>query len=132
MGYINFLWFLLNLYAVISGKCKDCGSCRVLFSVKKTQGIDLDTLNKTYQERNSTPSTARIFGISHVTVWNYLKKKAQSLAEFKTTIEPAKAGDQLELDEIFTYYTLKVNQIRIWIALNKRNRQIVSFHIGDE
>ena len=55
-------------------KCNDCGCCRVLFSVKKTQNIDLDSLNKTYQERNSTRSTGRIFGISHVTVWSYLKK----------------------------------------------------------
>jgi IS1 family transposase len=59
------------------------------------------------------------------------KKKAQSLANFKTTITPAKSDDHLELDEIFTFYTMKINQIRIWIALNKRNRQIVSFHIGD-
>ena len=37
------------------------------------------------------------------------KKKAQSLADFKTTIAPAQADDQLELDEIFTFYTLKIN-----------------------
>lgn len=59
------------------------------------------------------------------------KKKAKSLAHFKTTIELPQASDQLELDEIFTFYTLKINHIRIWIALNKRNKQIVSFHLGD-
>ena len=53
-------------------KCKDCGCCCVLISVKKT--IDVQVLNNTYQERKSTPSTGRILGISHVTVWNYLKK----------------------------------------------------------
>ena len=26
---------------------------------------------------------------------------------------------------------MKINHIRIWIALNKRNRQIVSFYLGD-
>ena len=61
-------------------KCNHCGICRVLFSIKKTKDIDLDTLYKTYQERNSTRSTGRIFGISHVTVWNYLKKN-QSLTD---------------------------------------------------
>ncbi len=59
-------------------KCNDCGCCRVLFSVKKTKDIDLEILNKTYQERNSTRSTARIFGISHVTVWKHLKKSSKS------------------------------------------------------
>ena len=38
-------------------------------------------------------------------------------ADFKTTIAPAQANDQLELDEIFTFYTMKLNHIRIWIAL---------------
>ena len=56
-------------------KCNDCGSCRVLFSVKKTSNIDLDTLSKTYEERNSLRSTGRIFEISHITVLNLLKKK---------------------------------------------------------
>ena len=56
-------------------KCKDCGCFRVLLSVKKTANIDLDALSRTYEERNSYRSSARIFGISHVTVYKYLKKK---------------------------------------------------------
>jgi len=55
--------------------CHSCGCCRVLFSVKKTENINLETLAKTYQERNSLRSTGRIFGVSHVTVLNLLKKK---------------------------------------------------------
>ena len=35
------------------------------------------------------------------------------------------------MDEIFSYVLLKINQIRIWIAQNRQNRQIVSFFIGD-
>jgi transposase-like protein len=62
-------------------KCNDCGSCRVLFSVKKTANIDLDTLSKTYQERNSLRSTGRIFEISHITVLNLLKK-SQIVSQF--------------------------------------------------
>jgi transposase-like protein len=56
-------------------KCKDCGCCRVLFSVKKTENIDMEALSRTYEERNSYRSSARIFGISHTSVFNYLKKK---------------------------------------------------------
>jgi len=54
--------------------CKDCGTCRVLKSMRKTKQIDMDALNRTYEERNSYRSTGRIFGISHVTVFNLLKK----------------------------------------------------------
>jgi len=56
-------------------ECNNYGCCRVLFSLKKTKSIELETLIKTYQERNSTPSTGSIVGISHVRVWNYLKKQ---------------------------------------------------------
>jgi len=113
-------------------KCKDCGCCRVLLSVKKTESIDLAALSRTYEERNSYRSSGRIFGISHVTVFNYLKKKARSLADFKTTIIPTENNQAtLEVDEIFSYVLLKVNQIRIWIVQNRDNRQIVSFFIGD-
>lgn len=35
------------------------------------------------------------------------------------------------MDEIFTYIFMKINQIRIWIVLCRRTRQIISFFIGD-
>lgn len=53
------------------------------------------------------------------------KKNTKNLADFKTTIAATQAGDPLELEEVFTFYTLKVNHIRIWTvcrSLNKRNR----------
>ncbi len=56
-------------------KCLDCKCYRVLFSVKKTAQIDEDAVARTYEERNSYRSTGRIFGISHFTVFNLLKKK---------------------------------------------------------
>ena len=113
-------------------KCLACKSYGVLFSVKKTVKIDQEALSRTYQERNSYRSTGRIFGISHFTVFNLLKKKARSLADFKTTIIPTQNSEAiLEVDEIFSFVLLKINQTRIWIAQNRQNRQIVSFFIGD-
>ena len=55
-------------------KCKSCGACRVLSYKQKTKHIDKEAVLRTYAERNSYRSTARIFGISHVTVLNWLKK----------------------------------------------------------
>ncbi len=113
-------------------KCLDCKCYRVLFSVKKTAQIDQAAVMRTYEERNSYRSTARIFGISHFTVFGLLKKKARSLANFNTTIVlPKEEEGVLEVDEIFSFVFVKVNKIRIWIAQNRQNRQIVSFFIGD-
>jgi transposase-like protein len=55
-------------------KCKNCGTCRVLIKKAKTQKIDIGILEKTYTERNSLRSVGRLFDISHVSVFNMLKK----------------------------------------------------------
>ena len=59
-------------------KCKDCGTCRVLHFKKRTKQLDINTVSKAYQERNSYRSIGRIFGISHVTVYKMLKKPKNS------------------------------------------------------
>ena len=60
-----------------------------------------------------------------------VKKKAQTLADFKSSITPATPDTVLEVDEVFTFVFLKVKQIRIWIAQSRQTRQIISFFIGD-
>ena len=55
-------------------KCKDCSNYGVLESVKRTAQIDESMIKAVLLERNSLRSAGRILGISHVTVWNYLKK----------------------------------------------------------
>lgn len=59
------------------------------------------------------------------------KKKAKSLAHFKQSILGVKPDTVLEVDEIFSYVALKVNQIRIWIVEEKNTKQIIAFFIGD-
>jgi hypothetical protein len=61
---------------------------------------------------------------------NMIKKKAQNLAPFKTTIADATADDVLEVDEVFTYISMKINQIRIWIVQSRKTRQIYSKDFG--
>ncbi len=56
-------------------KCKDCRVTRVFDSLRKSSQVDLLLVSRTYQERNSFRSTGRIFGVSHVTVQRWLKKK---------------------------------------------------------
>jgi hypothetical protein len=74
--------------------------------------VNLAQVEKTYQERNSFRSTARIFGVSHVRVQRWLKK-AQTLAPFKKSLRPPTPATVLQVDEVFTFVGLKVKQIRI-------------------
>jgi insertion element IS1 protein InsB len=111
--------------------CNDCGTTRVLKPKKALLPEVEQAMERSYLERNSLRATARIFGVSHGTVFNKVKKKARDLPAFKTTIVPATKDDVLEVDELFTFIQMKVNQIRIWIVQCRRTRQILSFFIGD-
>jgi transposase-like protein len=55
-------------------KCNSCKCFSVLHSVKKTAHIDRDAVEKSFLERNSQRAIARVFGISHSTVANWIKK----------------------------------------------------------
>ena len=130
-GSINIIYNGHNQCGSPQYRCKDCGTCRVLKPKSKTQSIDLEALERAYLERNSDRAVARIFDISHTTVSRLLKKKARELPDFKSTVIEPKAEEAVEADEVYSYVLSKKNPIRIWIALNKSNKQILSFLIGD-
>ncbi|MFY8000922.1 MAG: transposase-like zinc-binding domain-containing protein [Candidatus Kapaibacteriota bacterium] len=93
--------------------CKDCGVTRVLVPKPKLTAEAVACLERSNSERMSYRAMGRIFTVSHVTVFNHLKKKAIELPPLKTTILPAKVDDIMEVDEIFTFIAVKVFQIRI-------------------
>lgn len=55
--------------------CKDCKSYGVLYHKK---ALDEAAVVRTYEERNSYRSVARIFKTSHVRVYYLLKKKRKA------------------------------------------------------
>jgi transposase-like protein len=65
-------------------KCNEFGITRILDSLPKADQVDLAQVERSYQERNSFRSTARIFKVSHTTVQRWLKK-AQKQTAFLTS-----------------------------------------------
>lgn len=55
-------------------KCKSCGFSGVISSKRKSE-TEKDLLIKACQERCSSRGLGRIFGVSHQTVLNWIKKK---------------------------------------------------------
>ena len=47
------------------------------------------------------------------------------------TLLPAKSGDVLELDELWSFVGAKACQLWLWVALCRRTRQIVGWTLGD-
>jgi len=52
------------------------------------------------------------------------------LPALKTTLAVARAGDVLELDELWAYAGSKRREVWLWIALCRRTRQVVSWTLG--
>lgn len=51
--------------------------------------------------------------------------------ELKDTLVEAVENEVLELDELWSFVFCKANKFWLWIALCRRTRQIVAFHLGD-
>ena len=49
----------------------------------------------------------------------------------KQTLQPAREGDVLELDEMWSFVQKKANKRWLWITLCRRTRQVVAFFLGD-
>jgi IS1 family transposase len=56
---------------------------------------------------------------------------AENLTDNLTnTVLPFQEDDILELDELWTFVQSKIHTYWVWIALCKRTRQVVAYHIG--
>ena len=58
------------------------------------------------------------------------QKKWLSLPALHETLLPFEQGDELELDEAWTFVLKRKNKRWLWLALCRRTRQIVAFAIG--
>jgi insertion element IS1 protein InsB len=145
----------IMIQQVITHQCTDCGSINLEKNGKDYKGsqkyhcLDCNkygTLNpkpraypeffkervlRAYRERASMRGIQRIFGIARRTLARWLKEKAADLPELSQTLEPPRANDVLELDELWSFVLKKSEKRWIWIAMCRRTRQVVAYFIGD-
>jgi len=60
-----------------------------------------------------------------------VKKKALKKATKEEIASPPHPEDVLELDELWSFVQSKRFQVWIWVAINRRTRQIVGHYCGD-
>jgi IS1 family transposase len=58
------------------------------------------------------------------------KKKAAQLPPLAATVVPAKRGDQLEIDELWSFVQKKANKHWIWLVVCRRTRQVIAAAMG--
>jgi len=112
-------------------RCNDCGRCGTLDAPGRYMPERKEEILRAYQERSSMRGIRRTFGVARTTLARWLKQKAQALPDLAETLDPARADDVLELDELWSFVFSKDNQRWVWIALCRRTRQIVAFFVGD-
>ena len=67
---------------------------------------------------------------SRATPYPHGSKKAKALPPLAQTLLAAQDGDELELDEMWSFVKKRKNKRWLWLALCRRTRQIVAYALG--
>ncbi len=59
-----------------------------------------------------------------------VKKKVSQLRSFSKSLISAKANDVVEYGELWSFVKSKANRVWLWIALCRRTKQVVAYHLG--
>ncbi len=85
-------------------------------------------------ERLSLEGICRIFEVSMPWLLNFMQQKIQELPDNLNTTQVVDSQDlavfNLQLDEMWSFVGKKKNKQWLWIALDVKSRQILSFHVG--
>ena len=73
----------------------------------------------------------RAFGLSRQSFSRWLVEHIVALPPFRQSVLPAQKDEVLELDEVWSFVRHKGQKRWLWVALNRRTRQVVAFVIGD-
>ena len=109
--------------------CHDCGKTRVI--ERKVKQDNTEFIQRSFLERLSLRGICRVFKLSLSTLYFMLQLETQSLPNFRESIAPVQLGDILEFDELCGFVGKKANKRWLWVALNRTNRQVVGYVIGD-
>ena len=80
---------------------------------------------------SAPPSVAsRAFLACHAIPFLHGSKKAKALPPLEQTLLATQEGDELELDEMWSFVKKRKNKRWLWLALCQRTRQIVAYALG--
>ena len=109
-------------------RCDDCGCYRTLHTTQFYTKERRDEILHSYHERSSLRGTRRVYRVAISTVLRWLKKK--ELVPLSSTLSPARSDDIIEYDELWSFVHDKKNKQWLWLAILRRTRQVVAYHIG--
>ena len=110
-------------------QCKDCGHQFVENPTSNAYHPEVKKLClKMYLNGMGFRAIARVTGIDHTTIINWVKESAEQLSEQPQDEEIPEIA---EIDELQTFVGNKKEKIWIWTVVNHKKPGIISWTIGD-
>ena len=99
-------------------KCNDCNSFKVIEYIKRRYSTNEKNLFiRLHNSRLSLRKIQTIYRIKTDTMIRWIRKKASNLPDlFHNSIPPAKLGETVELDEVWSFIYSKSHVRYIWIG----------------
>lgn len=113
-------------------KCKDCNRQFVINPTKKIVPTETKQLiNRLLLERISLRGIARVTGVSWSWLQNYVNCKLRSIPRRVDITAKIRGKLTIECDELWSFVFSKSNPFYIWLAIDRKTREIVGCYIGD-
>ena len=112
--------------------CKECGR-QLIENPQKKQitSEEKQQIKKLLLERISLRGITRCLEISMTWLQNFVNNLYRSVPCQLEVREDTDLEIDVEGDELWSYVNSKENPVYIWLAITRKTRQIVGFHLGD-
>lgn len=112
-----------------------CQNCQRQFVEKSTKkviaGETLELIDRLLLEKLPLAGIARAAQVSETWLQKYVNDKYTRVSQQIKVSAKQKGKLTLECDEAWSFVDRKGNQQWIWLAMDKRTREIVGVHVGD-
>ena len=89
-------------------------------------------LIKLHNSRVSLRNIEKLFGVHVDTLVKWIRKFAGYLPDlFHNSIPPARLGEIVELDEVWSFIYSKIHTKYIWIGISRLTKLVFAYYIGD-
>jgi len=113
-------------------QCNQCGRQFVLNPSQKTVSEETKQLiDRLLLERLSLRGIERATGVSWSWLQNYVNDKFAAVPRQISISEKARGKLTIECDELWSFVFSKKNKFYVWLAIDRKTREIVGCYIGD-
>jgi IS1 family transposase/transposase-like protein len=113
-------------------QCKKCGRQFVINPTQKTVSEETKQLiDRLLLERLSLRGIERAIGVSWSWLQNYVNNKFSAVPRQVSVSKKERGKLTIECDELWSFVFSKENKFYVWLAIDRKTREIVGCYIGD-